>query len=235
MTRIKFLQAYFENNFYIIVPGIILISFFLKKNIPGEYVHFALWTIIVIVIGLLSYVVPMFRGVGFVSQYGKLALPVGLICTGYILNNSHLRYIAYLVLAYSLYQGARYLLNLLLNPVMKNGLFRWDIEKLIKTFDFIKTLNDPLIMCIPNNYSDLLAYHCRKRVLWGTHGSPTKLFESIVPVLFEPLEDIFQKHNVTHLLLDTRHTDPADLGIFSKPCWKDKYIDIYEIFKGKVL
>jgi hypothetical protein len=235
VPKVTFLRIYFEANLYLIIPVIILVTFFLKTNIPEEYVYFALWTVTILGIGLLSYLIPTLRGIGFASQYGKLALPVGLICVGYALRGSYLKYIAYLVLAYSLYQGAIYLLSFLLSSGVRDESAKWNIEALQESFGFIKSLNDPLIMCIPNNYSDLVAYHCHKRVLWGTHGSPTKLFESIVPVLFEPLEDICKRNSVTHLLVDTRHTSPNDLGIFSEPCWKDKYINIYEIHDGKVL
>jgi hypothetical protein len=235
VPKIRFLRTYFEENLYLLVPVILLVRFFLKTEIPEEYFHFALWTVAILGIGLLSYLIPILRGIGFASQYGKLALPVGLICAGYALHDSYLKYIAYLVLAYSLYQGAIYLLSFLLGSEVRDESAKWNIEELQETFGFIKALKDPLIMCIPNNYSDLVAYHCRKRVLWGTHGSPTNLFENIVPVLFEPLEDICTKNDVTHLLIDARHTSPNDLRIYNEPCWKDRYINIYEIHDGKVL
>ena len=67
-----------------------LISFLLERDIPEAYVHFALWSVVILAIGFFSYIVPIFRGIGFVSQYGKLALPVGVICTGYCLQDQYL-------------------------------------------------------------------------------------------------------------------------------------------------
>ena len=96
-------------------------------------------------------------------------------------------------------------------------------------FQFIRSLDNPLILCLPSNYNDLIVYYCRQRVLWGTHTSPTESFQPVLPVLMMSVEDLCAKYDVSHLFIEKKYTSSTRLGIVFSIVWEDENYAIYKV------
>jgi len=66
-----------------------------------------------------------------------------------------------------------------------------------------------LVMCIPSNWHEVVAYKTGYPVLWGGHGYGFRLFEPIWPRLQLRLSDIIQKYGVRYLLTSDDMLVPA--------------------------
>ena len=69
------------------------------------------------------------------------------------------------------------------------------------------------LMCLPAHLCDLVAYHTRRPVLWGTHGLGFTEAEPFFPVLLKPLEHFVSAYRLTHLLLDRRYVGLEELRL----------------------
>ncbi|HUK60471.1 MAG TPA: hypothetical protein VLV50_14675 [Stellaceae bacterium] len=69
------------------------------------------------------------------------------------------------------------------------------------------------LMCLPAHLCDLVAYHTRRPVLWGTHGLGFTEAEPFFPVLRKPIEYFVSAYRLTHLLLDRRYVGLGELRL----------------------
>ncbi len=74
-------------------------------------------------------------------------------------------------------------------------------------------VDDARVMCLPFQLADATAYTTRRPVLWGTHHYGFRNVEPVFPVLREPLPEVFERHGITHVLLDSTYVDPQVLGL----------------------
>lgn len=227
--KLRFVRGFLGQNPYgLIFPATLVYGVLGGIEVERESIHVAIWGVVVLGLGIGSYCVEALRGIGFGSQYGKLALPAGVICMGYAYRLEELRFVVIFIFLASLWQGGQYLMNVLMTKE-NGGWWAWDRERMAGVVEYVKGLEAPLIMCLPNNYCDLLVYHARIRVLWGGHGSPTANLEPLVPVLTEPVEEICRKHEVTHLLIDNRFVHAGRIGMDRQPVWSEGNLEIYRM------
>ncbi|MCP5050916.1 MAG: hypothetical protein GY940_27370 [bacterium] len=221
-SKLRFLRRYITENLFVAAAVWILIEQASRTALTGEMNLILLCCLCTWGIGLASYMVPFLRGIGFGLQYGKYALLFGVpLCAG-LMEHPVISYGVYAVLVYSVYGAVRYLLgNLTGKP---SG---WNLKELDGLFDYVRKLDDPLIMSLPNNYNDLLAYKCKKRVLWGGHHTPSGSWGVVIPVLRMSAGDIIKKYGVTHLLLDHRYTSAERLKVAAEPVWKGNDVSLY--------
>lgn len=233
-VRKNVLKNYCIDNLYAVFPfSILLLSIFNLKSISKPSLFFAGLSLTILMIGLLSYIIPYLRGIGLINQYGKLALPIALICAIDLYKIDQLTILIYVIVSFYLYQGIISLYNIIIINDQKSSteIGIWDYSKLDKLFRYLQTLNDPLIMCIPLNYCDLIAFHCRKRVLWGGHTSPTSNLQSVLPVFSKSLSEIINEWSVTHLLVDRIYCEPEIFNINAEVVWEKDSLVIYEFNK----
>ena len=216
---------YVAGNLFALIPVAVLIATWNGRMISPTAVAAAEWSLSILLIGLLSYLIPWLRGIGYMTQYGKLSLPAALICGAMALSDSLVGPVVLIVLGWSLLDGLRSLPGML-RPSYSEG---WDLASLQPLFAHLRKLDRPLTMCIPNTYCDLVAYHGRVPVLWGGHGSPTRPLEMILPVLSRPLEEICEEYPVTHLLLDTNYTQPQQLGLPDQPAFQHGPLKLFQL------
>jgi len=100
------------------------------------------------------------------------------------------------------------------------------------TLEFLKNNSEvDAIMVIPLTYADTIAYHCRKKVVWGTHSYNFKVVEPFYPVLRKPLESFISEYNISHIMLDANHTAPETLQL--SPVNRVFNAGHYQIYKTK--
>ena len=64
----------------------------------------------------------------------------------------------------------------------------------------LKQVPDGVVLCLPNHWSDLIAYKTNKKVLAGGHGYGFILLEPIWPRLLRPISEIIEEYKVKYLL-----------------------------------
>lgn len=230
----RFVRALASDNLYFAAAAALLLAHFVQPDFSkkgalysAEELYAARFALIVLGIGLFVHLVPALRGIGQGAQYGKLALPAGAFCCGCALAHPAAGYVSILFAALSV---VRYIKNLpasLKKEVSAAGA-GWNVNEMGELFDYFKSLEDPLLLCLPPHYFDIVVYHCRIRVLWGGHGSPVRRLDSLWPVLKEPVGEICEKNGVTHILVDSNFTAPEKVGIKGAPCWEFGKIKIFK-------
>ncbi len=226
------ISRYLRDNIYLCIPLFLLFRYFSGGNIPDYLWFLSLYSLLVSLVGLLSYVVPLFRGIGFFWQYGKLGLPAGLVCLAYSPQSNLVIYVGVAVLAALVLPAARQSFHEVLAFLRKDSVADrtiWDLDNMEGLLAYVRSLKDPILMCLPLNYCDLLAYHCRVRVLWGGHTSPAARLTPVLPVLASRVEDIWRDNDITHLFTDDRFATPASLGLTMDPVWRQYPFSIYKV------
>lgn len=69
------------------------------------------------------------------------------------------------------------------------------------------------VLCLPTMYSDYVAYHSGKSVLWGGHSGDLTRFESLSPVIRRPLDGLLVEHGIAWVILDLVFTDVDRVGL----------------------
>jgi hypothetical protein len=148
--------------------------------------------------------VPFLRCLGEGTKYVKFALPACLVLTfGAVLPRAEAweqATIAVVALAHAaLYAFA---FKALYRPGTPVGTLDDDL------LDLIAALNDEpaaRVVCLPTHICDLVAHRSGKPVLWGSHGYGFQWLRDFFPVLQQPLAELARRHDLTHLVLDTRY------------------------------
>ena len=114
------------------------------EPLPSEVYHFSLWSLAILLVGAASFSIPMLRSIGQGFQYGKLALPLGMISVTYSLQTQWFA-LVYIVILYVLLKAAKDLLfQLSLDP--SEMPLAWDKEQLSQLSVPLKKSADPLVI-----------------------------------------------------------------------------------------
>lgn len=215
------LVEYGRENLCLVVPAALLLAPAPADAPWATLVRWlAAWSLTVFSIGLASYLLPGLRGIGYMPQYGKLALGPAVVCCAAAWSHPGLRWLSAAVVLCCLADGCRHLARIVRRPT-QGALYGWEAAELHPLQDFLRSLDDPLLLALPTHYCDLLAYTCRIRVLWGGHGSPVERITELIPVLTAPLPEICRRRGVTHILIDRRYVDPAELRLPYRVVWQE--------------
>lgn len=95
-------------------------------------------------------------------------------------------------------------------PATVMGRLTPELEPLLER---ISANEEARLMCLPAHLCDLVAYHTRRSVLWGTHGLGFTEAEPFFPVLRKPIEHFVRVYRLTHLLLDRRYVGLEELRL----------------------
>ena len=115
----RIIKIYFSQNIYIAIP--LLIILIKNPEIPQEIYLSSIVSLIVFLIGIISYIIPFLRGIGFGLQYGKLCIPFVLLSIPYALSHSFLIYSVIIIILIYIYKCSIYLIqNLLTNNEKSN-------------------------------------------------------------------------------------------------------------------
>ena len=90
------------------------------------------------------------------------------------------------------------------------------------------------VLCLPTIYSDYVAYHSGKSVLWGGHSGDLTRFESLFPVIRRPLDGLIVEYGITWVILDLVFTDVdrVDLGATLTLATRRGQFALYRVERG---
>lgn len=160
--------------------------------------YLLVWLLLAAILALMSTFIPTFKaiGAGYLYLYNTSLLAALLMAVTY-------RYTVAPAFSTAII-GAAIVLNSLgliwyYRTVPRNR--RWSIDH-----DFSAILQElasrprGVVMCIPPNWYDVVAYKTRQPVLWGAHGYGFRRVEPTFPRLLIPLPEIFERYGVRYLL-----------------------------------
>jgi hypothetical protein len=79
----------------------------------------------------------------------------------------------------------------------KRGRVHADLSVML---DKLRTLPLGVVMCLPMNWYEVVAYKTKMPVLWGAHGYGFKRIEPTFPRLLIPIGEVFDRYKVRYLL-----------------------------------
>jgi len=190
------------------------------------------WVILTYVLAILTLLIPRFRFYGEGYKYLRMvAFPISYLAITSLYYGWDVDYYFYPLLAATILASVWIILRVYRfessaswgNPSMDSNLS--------KASAFLKT-NDKVsvIMSIPVNLADTIAYHCRKRVLWGTHSDNFSAVEPFWPVFRQPLEFFVTEYGVSHIIVTADYVSPEllhlspDKMLFNAGCYS-----VYEV------
>lgn len=179
-------------------PFILLPLLFISTN------FFEIWALSAFILMIIVIFVPQLRMFGEGHKYMRMAsFPSSILLIWAISYPKALALFIFMV-AFSSYR---------IYSVYKAGK-EGPSPELLEMLDYIKDNEIDYIMCLDAGISDAVAYHCRRRVLWGTHHDcfNSKVIE-FFPVLRRPLEWFARKYEIKFVLVDTRYVDPIDVSL----------------------
>jgi len=195
LRRAQFLLG-FNPGMWIVVAALLAHVAFGSPLVPDRWI--ALWLGLIVLFMILTTFVPALRcfGNGYLYAYNgafPAALGAGLILRDYGANFLALAGYGAAVLA-ALASVAVYLFKLYKTPTVR-------VEPELKeALDFLAGQPDGTIMCLPQHWHDIAAYHTGKPVLFGGHGYGFRQLEPVFPRLMRPIAELVDEHNVRYLI-----------------------------------
>lgn len=154
-----------------------------------------LWCILCLAFSLLTLFVPFLKclGSGYFYLYNA-AFPIAL--AGAMLLHHYPEWAGVLWLAVAANLLA---LGFYYRSVVQSKRSQHD-GNFDQALEFIKTAPKGTVMCLPLQWSDVVAYKTGQSVLTGGHGYGFKLFEPLFPRLMMPIQEVVRKFDVRYLL-----------------------------------
>lgn len=205
-----YLKQAIHQNYFILVPVAALPLF---SGLAPLDRFLVTWALVVTAWAFVTLYFPPLRCLGLGTQYFKYAQLPTLVATAALLTNSPSPVFWVLILAAAVLTIRQYILasrSLLKRESTTMGTLTKELEGII---EHIRTLNGARVICLPVHIADLVAYHARVPVLWGTHGYGFRKAEPFFPVLKRPIGDFVKQYNLTHLLLDKKFASLSNLKL----------------------
>ncbi|MBA5867365.1 MAG: hypothetical protein GDA67_11805 [Nitrospira sp. CR1.3] len=161
----------------------------------ASYRFVALWGALCLAFSLLTLSVPFMKclGSGYFYLYNA-AFPAALM--GALIHRSLPDWegvIWFAVVANLLALGLYYRTVVRSKRPQPDGSFDHALE-------FLKAAPKGTVMCLPLQWSDVVAYKTEQAVLTGGHGYGFKLFEPLFPRLMMPIQEVIRKFDVRYLI-----------------------------------
>jgi len=173
------------------------------------------WVILTYVLAVLTLSIPRLRFFGEGFKYLRMAaFPVSYLATTPFHYGWDISYYFYPVLAVAILASVWVVLRVYksvsptswTNPSMDSNLA--SIVKFLKEND-----NVSAILSIPVDLMETIAFHCRKKVLWGAHSDNMRAVEPLYPVYRQRLESFVTTYNVSHIVVNTTYVSPELLKL----------------------
>jgi len=190
------------------------------------------WVILTYILAVLTLLVPRFRFYGEGFKYLRMVvLPISYLATMPFYYGWDISYYFYLVLTVAILVSIWVILRVYksessmswANPSMDSDLA--SIVKFIKENDKVS-----VILSVSTHLMETIAYHCRKKVVWGTHSYNFRNVDSLFPVYQQPLEFFVTTYSLSHIVIDTNFVTPEVLRlspnnrVFGAGCY-----EVYEV------
>jgi hypothetical protein len=69
-----------------------------------------------------------------------------------------------------------------------------------RAIEYLKSMPDGVVMCLPQHWHEVVAYKAKKSVLWGAHGFGFKMVEPIFPRILKPISEVIDEFKVRYLI-----------------------------------
>jgi hypothetical protein len=160
-----------------------------------SYRFIVLWGILCLAFSLFTLFVPFLKclGSGYFYLYNA-AFPIALAGAMLLRHHPELAGVLWLAVAANLLALGFYYRSVVQSKrTQQDGSFDQALE-------FLKTAPKGIVMCLPLQWSDAVAYKTGQSVLTGGHGYGFKLFEPLFPRLMVPIQEVVHKFDVRYLL-----------------------------------
>lgn len=197
-----------HSNYWVLFLAPALLNF---KNISGIFQYTTILLASILTWAILTTFVPLFRCFGLGIQYMKYSnAPSYVLASGILYLEPNRANMILMAVCLILSLRSYYYNCKTLRPTKSgySGAFDSDMKEVILNIRSIPSIK---LFCLPFHIADLVAYHAKRPVLWGTHGYGFKNVQEIFPVLQKPINEIIKKHSVTHVLLEKNYCTLRDL------------------------
>jgi hypothetical protein len=162
---------------------------------PMTFVVFN-WLALVLVFALATLFIPGLRALGSGYYYlYNAAFPASLLWGLLILSRSGIAMVGCAV-SFGLCSAA---LAMYYRQSKRTALTRTETD-FTKALDSLKREKKGVVMCLPHQWYDIVAYQTGQPVLFGGHGYGFRLLEPIFPRLMIPIAEVVRRYGVRHLL-----------------------------------
>jgi len=191
------------------------------------------WVVLTYVLAVLTLLIPRFRFYGEGLKYLRMvAFPISYLAITPFCYGWDISYYFYPVLAVAIVGSIAVILRVYgsvaaapwSEPRMGNDLAH--------VITFLKEDHEvAVILSLPQHYMDMIAYHCRKKVLWGTHSDNFRVVEPFYPVYRQPLEFFVSTYNVSHIVVDTDYVPPELLQLsLNNRVFSAGHYEVYDVW-----
>lgn len=193
------------------------------------------WVILTYVLAALTLLVPRFRFFGEGYKYLRMvAFPVSYLAITPFYYGWDTNYYFYPVLTVAILASIGVILwrykCIESSTSWANTSMDRDLAKVIK---FLKE-NDKVtaVLSVALHLMDAIAYHCRKKVLWGTHSDNFRDVEPLFPIYRQLLEFFVSTYNLSHIVVDTDYVSPELMHLSpNNRVFSAGHYQIYEVEK----
>jgi hypothetical protein len=156
------------------------------------------WATLIIVWALGTIFVPFLKCLGYGEYYFyNVAFPIALLW-GFMAVGNEKNSVYWVILAMGL------ILNIWATIRYCIGLTKSTTEVLSTNLKdalmFLRDADKGVVMCLPPQLYDLVAYQTKKNVLFGAHGYGFEKLEPTFPVIRMPIPNIVSKYDIRYLL-----------------------------------
>lgn len=213
-----------------LLVGLPVIFFFISNQIPlirGLWY----WATICSLWALATLVSPLLRQFGEAHKYVKMSAFPSAALYGLVLTEPGAVALKAALAGLGVLAIAKMLRNAYVERRAPHAFANVLDDDLREAFAAIKERDFDYILCLDYFPSDSLVYHCRRHVLWGTHGYGFNTdVVNFYPVLRQPLEFLMRKYGIKYLLLDQQFARPEDLRLSHEQLvWRGRRYGIYDL------
>ncbi|WP_157845934.1 hypothetical protein [Kiloniella litopenaei] len=220
------LRRIFQFNPYILVVAFSIVNWGMLSDFSQTF----LWLMCAIYLwAFLTLFIPFLRCLGEGTKYIKYSIPlcIFVVVEGIYLNDDLFFVITFLAISAVQLFLYFFMWRSFLKDTSSTGVLSEDLQSVIQV---LSQHSKPRLLCLPPHLCDIMAYHGRIPVWWGTHGYGFRWVEDYFPVLKKPVEDLMKDKGLTHLLVDTKYVSIDELDL---PDGVAVEFGSYVIFKPK--
>jgi hypothetical protein len=223
LRHLKYLIG-FNPSAWIIFFGLCLTEMSTILSTHNEWIAVSGWLALSLLFSLATVFIPILKclGGGHLYLYNS-AFPATLLAgLAFKQQGSATHGIFFLALLINIIIIAVYYRSLKLKS---NQVANTSVEKMLNR---MKELPAGVVMCLPPQWYDMIAYKTKKQVLFGGHGLGFKLLEPTFPILRKPIEDIVREYNVSYLITQKGYLPENFMAQVS--CKSEDQIEEYIIY-----
>jgi len=156
------------------------------------------WLCLIIIFALLTVFVPLLKclGSGYLYLYNSV-IPASLLWAEIVYNGDNdIRYFVlfFMAILFNIIIILNYYKRFLLSKTQRVD------NNFNDLLEYLNQSPDGVVMCLPYQWYDIIAYKTGKPVLFGGHGYGFKLLEPVFPRILIPFTEIKLKYNISYLV-----------------------------------